>query len=213
MHLKHTPNGTAVEFTPLEVHWILRMIAEWILMGIHHFDSDSPPPLRQIQVFVEHVHVRWAYLIIETATDEDSKAWIRELAENAATAAYAVTAWTDTEQPPNPHAQDLMSLLGADAAKATNWGLAPGVVPVPRFGEFTADWLGNATFEYVRRLNVPGLRNRPECIRAAQWVLAQLPATQNWGDMSREEWHRYRRLLTMADLVLPRGKKGRARTA
>lgn len=193
MQITSSVAGPIVSLSAFEVRWILRMIAESLLLGLHLYEDGQDVPEECPAWLMEHVCIRWVDLITAAASSEQDEEFLFDMIWRAAEAAYALGVSTDPRRGGDFDQRVADTRAFPEHARNMSWRNAPGVLPVHMPGTITPSWFGNAVFEYARRLAIPALRHRPWCVEAAAWALAPLPRSQWVWDLKGEHWAVYRR--------------------
>jgi hypothetical protein len=165
------PNSKA-ELSAVEVRWVLSMIADAVVHGMRVAADDLPGPHDQGGMWMEPLTHRWAQLVDEASDADDVEDYLWGLRDDVAERSFQHAAYFRVEDT----GTDTPKLLPStwqwlDAIGPTDWERAPGVAPVPDVSELSVEWLGNAVFEYARRLGIAALKDRPAAFGAAEHVL------------------------------------------
>lgn len=165
------PNNRA-ELSPVEVRWVLAMLADAVVHGMRVASDDLPGPHDQGGMWMEPLIDRWAQLVDEASEANDVEEYLWGLRDDVAERSFQHAAYFRVERTGTEAPKLLPSTWQwLDALEPTDWERAPGVAPVPELSELSVDWLGNAVFEYARRLGIPALKDRPAAFWAAEHVL------------------------------------------
>lgn len=165
------PNSKA-ELSAVEVRWVLAMIADAIVHGMRVGADDLPGPHDQAGMWMEPLTFRWAQLVDEASDADDVEDYLWGIRDDATERSFQHAAYFRAERIDRDSPKLLPSTWQwLDAIGPTDWERAPGVAPVPDLSVLTVEWLGNAVFEYARRLGIAALKDRPAAFRAAEHVL------------------------------------------
>jgi hypothetical protein len=203
MSSNHAPTVVDLPPSDREVRWVLTMFAESLVQGMRlAADGLMPPQADDASFFTASLRERWLRLLFALSRTDAGAGWCMDRGIDAAEAAYHLMAVERTARFDLEKARMLAVTwswcLSRDAAV---WERAPGVRPAPwRLENISLEWLGNAVFEYLRRLPVAPLRHRPLAFEAPRWVLANLPEQLERNLFELPDWEAYHRPLTPADL-------------